>query len=96
MELNFPHTDFKPEHMPRLLTAIRDAVGRTDFDSTWTRVPDNKSFQHALGVVPRIIHVQQSDNPDGTDWTTDTWTNVSTSAITITGSKKYCRVLLEK
>ncbi len=96
MEFKFPHAAFEPRHWPRFLNAVKDSVEKTDFDSGFVSNPGDLVFVHALGVIPRIVHVQTSANQDGENFIPDTFTAINSQTITVTGTRAYTRVQLNK
>ena len=102
MQFQFPKTSWSPEIFDRLLKAVGDAVFKFDFDSNnqagglWLGSPAGGAVEHGLGVLPKQVIVYEADDAEGTGMVPATWTAVTTTTITISVSKSFCRVLLNK
>ena len=93
--LGIPEGKFNQNDWNRFLKATRQAVETFDFDSGWIATPGNKVVQHKLGVLPKKVLVYASANSNGNPFQPDTFTQVDTDAVTITGPAAFCRVLVD-
>lgn len=104
MQFNFPKHEFSASVFDRLLKSIKDSVEKDDWttveaggdENGWIATPSNKTFIHNLGYIPRSVEVQASDQPDGSDFASDTYTSCTKTQIVITGPSAYCRVRLNR
>lgn len=80
----------------RAYSAVRAAVENYDFDSGWIATPANKIVKHNLGIAPKTVLVYASDERTGKIFSSDSFTSCTTSQVTITGPKAYCRVLVDR
>ncbi len=95
-QFNFPKIKWNEDVFHRLLGTMKSAVERHDYDSGWVPTPADKVFEHNMTVLPAVVHVQTSDDPAGTNFQNDGYSAVNSSTITVTGTKAYTRVLLNK
>lgn len=95
-EFTYSNKKFNPNDIVALLQAIKQAAENHDYDSGWIATPATKILTHALGVVPKEIHVYKSASPDGSGMAGDTFTAADSTTVTITGPLAYCRALVNK
>ena len=100
MRLEYSKTKLSEDNFVKLIAAISDSVEKFDFDSNdqpedvWLESPSGGIITHNLEVLPKQVTVYEADDNQGTGMSPATFTAVTTSTITITVSKAFCRVLL--
>ncbi len=92
MQFSFPKLAWSEKIFDMLLKAIKSSVEKHDFDSGWIKTPSNKVISYPLQRLPVEVFCYASDNSDGSGFSVDAYTSVTSSSITIAGAKKYCRV----
>lgn len=95
-QFNFSKQPWNEDTFHKLLGHMKTAVEKHDYDSGWVPTPADKVFEHNLTVLPAVVHVQTSDDPAGVNFQSDGYTAVNSTTITVTGTKAYTRVLLNK
>ena len=103
MEFKFSLQTWSQDVFAKLLTAIRDAIQKFDFDSNtqangrWLAVPGDKIVHHNLGVQPSFVCAQLADDAEGSNACFTTWRALVRSTGTIeAGTRTHCRVLMNK
>ena len=96
MEYKMPKMKFDEKLWDRFQASVRDAINKHDFDSGWVKTPTDKIFRHNLTVVPRTINVQSSDNANGDEADSDSYTGLNRKQVTIGGPKAFARVFANK
>lgn len=95
-QLNFPNQPWTEDNWHRYLAAARFAAENHDFDSGWIPSAGAMTIEHDLAVVPSVVHVHTSDNPDGSGFQQDTYSAVGSTSIAVAGTKAFTRVQLNK
>lgn len=79
----------------KLYDALKRAIEGYDFSPGWS-VKGSGVFNHGLGVVPRFVAVQGSDDPSGAPYVQELAASVDGTSITVGGSKAYYRILANR
>lgn len=79
----------------QLQAATQAAVETFDFDSGWVAVPSDNRIEHGLGKQPLRVVVYESDDQDGEPFAPCAWTAADRNFITVAGTLKFRRVLVD-
>lgn len=80
----------------KIYSALKKAIEGYDYNSGWISKPSNGIVNHGLSVLPKFVQIQGSDSSNGDPFLIENPTAVSSSQITIGGSKAYYRVLANR
>lgn len=92
MQFKMAKAPFTQDLWDRFFNANKAAHEKADYDSGWIATPGNKTIMHRLNRLPCEVWVYASDAASGDGFDSDTWTACTSTQITITGPKAYCRV----
>lgn len=92
MLFSFAKGPFSDTIWPKFVSAVKASIEKADWDSGVIPTPSDKIVKHPLGQLPAEVWVYASDNADGSSFDSDTWTACTTTQITVTGPKAFCRV----
>ncbi len=81
--------------LSKLYDALKRAIEGYDYAPAWA-LKGTGVFRHGLGVVPRFVAVQGSDDPSGAPYVQELATSVDSVNVTVGGAKKYYRVLANR
>jgi hypothetical protein len=80
----------------KTLKAVKNAVEKADYDSGWIALPSDGVITHNLSVLPAFVVVYEANASDGEGFSPGTFTSVTRTTITVSSSKPYVRVWLDK
>lgn len=79
----------------QMQAAVAQAIENYDFDSGWVPVPPDNRIEHGLGKQPLRVVVYESADQDGEPFAPCVWTSADRNFVTVGGTLKYRRVLVD-
>lgn len=85
---------FGPSLGPKIYAALKQSIENFDLNDGWETAATSKA--HKLGVVPKFVQVQVSDNADGSNYDVINATAINSTSITLSTAKAFMRVLANR
>lgn len=94
-KVNLPNLKtFDAKSMGKILADIKRGIENWDLDNGWEAASGSKT--HRLGIAPKFVQIQVSNDVKGDSYSTIHPDTVTSTVITYTTAFAYVRILAEK